>query len=366
MSYLTHPLFRPYALGPYLLPNRFVMAPMTRNRALPTGVPTPLMAEYYAQRASAGLIVAEAAAPAADGQTYPNIAGIFNESQREGWRLVVESLVAAGGRAFLQLQHGGRIGHPSTNGETPMAPTALALPTSIHTPKGKEASVIPREMTLQDIQQTIINFAEGAKRAVHAGFLGVELHAANGFLLHQFLAPNTNQRNDEYGGTPARRARFVIEVVDAVVAAVGSERVGVRISPHNPTNGIIESAADVDGLYPLLAKELAKRSLSYLHVAFADPTAAVWAKLRSNWSTTLIANPTHHGRFPEDGGLDAAVKVHAAGADLVSIGRPFLANPDLVQRYIQGAAINQPLPARYMYVGGAEGYTDYPLSGAEV
>lgn len=362
MNKTAHPLFAPYALGPNLLPNRFVMAPMTRNRARADGVPTSLMAEYYAQRASAGLIIAEAATPSLDGQTYPNIAGIYDDQQLDGWRLVLDQLTAAGGRAFLQLQHGGRIGHPSTNGKIPMAPSDQPLPTLIHTPKGKEPSVMPREMTLKDIAHTVDNFVRAAKRAVCAGFLGVELHAANGYLLHQFLAPNTNQRSDAYGGSPSRRARFVIEIVDAVVAAVGHDRVGIRISPYNPANGILEASTDVESLYPHLCRELAKRNLAYLHVAFADPDTAVWEDVRSAWSTTLIANPSNKGRFPKDGGLGAAIKLHAAGADLIAVGRPFLANPDLVERYSRGAAVNQPRPAQYMYVGGADGYTDYPLA----
>lgn len=361
MSSAAGPLFTPYTLGADELANRFVMAPMTRNRAGADGVPGALMAEYYAQRAGAGLIIAEAATPAHDGRTYPNIAAIYNDEQRDGWRGVVDAIGAAGGRAWLQVQHGGRVGHPATNGLQPMAPSPVPLDKPIHTPEGKQEPAVPREMSTEDIERTVRAFADAARRAIEAGFGGVEVHAANGYLLHQFLAPNSNVRTDAYGGDAAARIRFVLEVADAVIAEVGAERVGVRISPSNPTNGIVESDEDAAELYPLLARELATRGITYLHVAFADPAAPLWAELRTIWPATLIGNPALPAELPADGGLAAAETLRAAGADLIALGRPFLVNPDLVERLATGATMNEARPGAYMYVGGPEGYSDYPV-----
>lgn len=216
-------------------------------------------------------------------------------------------------------------------------------------------------MEQSDIDTTIADFAAAARRAVEAGFAGVEVHAANGYLLHQFLAPNTNRRTDSYGGTPTGRMRLVLEVVDAVIAQIGPDRVGVRISPGNTTNGIIESAQDIDALYPELISRLDERGLVYLHVAFADPVGGVWKRIRASWSRTLIGNPVLPVEgIPEDGGRAAGERMIEAGADLVALGRPFLANPDLVERIRTGAPVN-PVRERYlMYVGGATGYIDYP------
>ncbi|MDH6145305.1 2,4-dienoyl-CoA reductase-like NADH-dependent reductase (Old Yellow Enzyme family) [Kitasatospora sp. GP30] len=223
-------LFQPTTLGPLELPNRLVMAPMTRTRAGADGVPQPITATYYTQRASAGLIIAEASTPNAVGQTYANIPGIHTPSQVAGWRTVTEAVRAAGGRMFLQLQHGGRIGHPENSGLHPLAPSPIALPGTIHTPSGHQDTVVPGEMTAGQIRETVADFATAARNALAAGFAGVEVHAANGYLLHQFLARNTNHRTDEYGGPVANRIRFVVEVVRAVAAAIGPERVGLRVA----------------------------------------------------------------------------------------------------------------------------------------
>ncbi|MER7540988.1 alkene reductase, partial [Streptomyces sp. NPDC097704] len=231
-------LFEPTRLGTLHLPNRLVMAPMTRNRATTDGVPQPIMAAYYAQRASAGLIIAEASTPNAVGQTYPNITAIYNETHVAGWRRVTDSVHSAGGRMFLQLQHGGRVGHPDTSGLTPVAPSPVPLPETIHTPSGQQSAVAPREMTVDEIRATVADFAAAARNAIDAGFAGVEVHAANGYLLHQFLAQGTNHRTDAYGGPVAGRIRFVVEVVHAVADAIGPERVGVRIAPGLTVNGI--------------------------------------------------------------------------------------------------------------------------------
>ncbi|MEV5982654.1 alkene reductase [Streptomyces sp. NPDC052114] len=359
----TSPLLHPAHLGDLPLPNRLVMAPMTRNRASADGVPQPVMATYYAQRASAGLIVAEASTPNAVGQTYANITAMHNDAHVVGWRQVTDAVRAAGGRMFLQLQHGGRVGHPDNSGLTPVAPSPVPLPDTIHTPSGHQPAVEPREMTVEEIDATVADFAAAARRAIDAGFEGVEVHAANGYLLHQFLAKNTNRRTDAYGGPVAHRVRFVVEVVRAVADAIGPERVGVRIAPGLTVNGIEEG--DTDALYPELIdalKGIPGGPLAYLHVVFADPDSAFFRRIRASWPGTLVANPVlgWGGPLPADGGRHAGERLLAAGADLVSLGRAFLANPDLVERMRVGAPLNPLQDKGLMYVGGAAGYTDYP------
>lgn len=352
-------LFEAVALGPLTLPHRLVMAPLTRNRATPEGVPTPLMATYYAQRASAGLIIAEASTPDAVGQTYPNITAIHSPAHVAGWRRVTDAVRAEGGRMFLQIQHGGRAGHPGTSGLTPVAPSPVALPETIHTPAGRVPSVVPREMTGEDIASTLADFASAARNAIDAGFEGVEVHGANGYLLHQFLARGTNRRTDAYGGPVAHRIRFAVEVVEAVAAEIGPERVGLRVSPGNTVNGIEEG--DTEEIYPALLGALAESGLAYLHVGYADPEDPVFQRIRKDWPGTLIANPVlPKDRIPDDGGMAHAERLLAAGADVIALGRPFLANPDLVRRMRTGAPVNQVRDAYLMYVGGATGYTDYP------
>ncbi|ARZ66075.1 alkene reductase [Streptomyces sp. HU2014] len=353
-------LFEPTSLGALPLTNRLVMAPLTRNRAGADGVPQPIMATYYAQRASAGLIIAEAATPNAVGQTYPHIPAIHHEDHVAGWRRVTDAVRAAGGRMFLQLQHGGRVGHPDNSGLTPVAPSPVPLPETIHTPSGRKEAVVPREMTLDDIRSTVADFASAARNAVDAGFAGVEVHAANGHLLHQFMARNTNQRTDAYGGSVAGRIRFVVEVVQAVAEAVGPERVGLRISPGNTVNGIEEG--DTGSIYPALVEALADAGLAYLHLVWADPDQPLFQHIRKAWPGTLMANPMLPWAepLPADGGKHEGERLLAAGADLISLGRAFLANPDLVERLRAGAPLNQVRDQHMMYVGGETGYTDYP------
>ncbi|MEV7571428.1 alkene reductase [Streptomyces tanashiensis] len=353
-------LFESAGLGPLSLPNRLVMAPLTRNRAAEDGVPTPLMATYYAQRASAGLIIAEATTPNAVGQTYADIPALHTPDHVAGWRRVTDAVREAGGRMFVQLQHGGRVGHPDTSGLVPVAPSPVALPEEIHTAGGRRASVVPRELTVDEIRSTVADFAAAARRAVDAGFEGVEVHAANGYLIHQFLAKNTNLRTDTYGGTVAHRIRFAVEVVQAVADAIGPERVGVRISPGVEVNGIEEG--DTDSIYPALVAALADRGLAYLHVVFADPEQPLFQAIRKAWPGALIANPVlgWGGPLPADGGREAGERLLAAGADLISFGRGFLANPDLVERLRLGAPLNAVRDEYLMYTGGETGYTDYP------
>ncbi|MFE5397770.1 alkene reductase [Streptomyces sp. NPDC056568] len=351
-------LFASASLGPLALPNRLVMAPLTRNRAEADGTPTPLMATYYAQRASAGLIIAEAATPNAVGQTYPNITAVHGARHVAGWRRVTDAVRQAGGRMFLQLQHGGRVGHPATSGLTPVAPSPVPLPETIFTPEGHRPSAVPREMTGEDVRATVSDFARAARNALDAGFEGVEVHSANGHLLHQFLAANTNRRTDGYGGSLAGRIRFTTEVTEAVAAEIGAERVGLRVSPGNTVNGIAEGGTEE--IYPALAERLGGLGLAYLHLAYADPHAPVFRSVRAGWPGVLIANPVLDGTPSADSVHRASARLLEAGADLIALGRPFLANPDLVRRLRLGAPLN-PVRDRYlMYVGGATGYTDYP------
>lgn len=357
----TTALFTPAALGPLTLPNRLVMAPLTRNRAEADGTPTPLMATYYAQRAAAGLIVAEAATPNAVGQTYPNITAVHSARHVAGWRRVTDAVREAGGRMFLQLQHGGRVGHPATSGLTPVAPSPVPLPETIFTPQGHRPAVVPREMSEEDIGTTVADFARAARNALDAGFEGVEVHSANGHLLHQFLAANTNRRTDGYGGSVAARIRFTAEVVEAVAAEIGAERVGLRVSPGNTVNGMAEG--ETEEIYPALAERLGALGLAYLHLVYADPDAPVFRKIRAGWPGVLIANPVLGEELSTGAVRRASERLLAAGADLIALGRPFLANPDLVERLRLGAPLNPVRDRYFMYVGGATGYTDYPALG---
>ncbi|PSJ28824.1 alkene reductase [Streptosporangium nondiastaticum] len=357
-------LFTPFRLGPLHLPNRLVMAPLTRNRAGADGVPEPIMATHYAQRASAGLIIAEGTTPNAVGQTYANIPAIHRPEHVTGWRRVTDAVGAAGGRMFLQLQHGGRVGHPDNSGLVPVAPSPVALPETIRTPAGRRPSVVPREMTADDIRSTVADFAQAARNAVAAGFAGVEVHAANGMLLHQFMAQNTNHRTDAYGGPVGNRVRFAAEVTRAVADAIGPERVGLRISPANTVNGIDEG--DTHRIYPALLAAVGDLGLAYLHVLFADPDQPLYRRIRDDWSGVLMANPDlrRSPALPADGGRSAGERLLDSGAGLISLGRAFIANPDLVERLRAGAPLNEVREQYWMYVGGETGYNDYPVLGA--
>lgn len=371
---MTHPqqvppasrLFETARLGGLELPSRMVMAPLTRNRAAADGVPGELMATHYAQRASAGLIIAEGTTPNPVGQTYPHIPGIHSAAQIAGWRRVTDAVHAAGGgrRMFLQLQHGGRVGHPDTSGHLSLAPSAVRFPETLHTPTGLQHTVAPRAMTEHDIGSTIADFADAARNAVRAGFAGVEVHSANGHLLHQFLAQNTNRRTDAWGGPVEQRIRFTVEVVRAVVEAVGRERVGVRISPGQGVNSIVEG--DTDAIYSALVPALAEVGPVYLHLVYADPDAPLYQAVRKAWPGTLIANPVlTREEVIADGGSRQGERLLARGADLIALGRGFLANPDLVERLRTGAPLNELRPEFLMHVHGVEGYNDYPVLTAE-
>ncbi|GAA2293367.1 alkene reductase [Glycomyces scopariae] len=356
-------LFEPTRIGSLELANRMVMAPMTRNRATFAGVPLPLMAEYYGQRATAGLIIGEASTPSPVGFTYPEIAGLYGEEQVEGWRAVADAVHAGGGRLFLQIEHGGRIGHPDNNpgGHLPMAPSPVRLPGGLHTPTGHQEAPVPVEMSEADIKGTVAEFAAAARNALRAGADGVEVHAANGYLLNQFLSRSSNLRTDGYGGSVANRIRFVVEVVEAVVAEVGAERTGLRISPWNTGNGI--DVSDSGEVFPALLDAVSHSGLAYLHIGRALPGEALFGELRRRWAGPLVANPElgEELPIPADGGLSKGVELLEAGADLIAFGRAFLANPDLVARYRSGAALTPVREDRSMYGRGPEAYTDYPF-----
>lgn len=351
------PLLRPYRNGALDLPNRIVMAPMTRGRADDSsGVVNPLTKDYYAQRASAGLIVTEGIYPNILGKGGPGIPGLVDNAQVAGWREVTDAVHAAGGRIFAQLWHVGRMTHPLTlpGGATPLAPSAERIVhAKIFTSQGLMDHVVPRAMTTAEVDATIEDFATEARNAIAAGFDGVEVHGANGYLIQQFLAENTNQRTDRYGGSLNNRLRLAVDIVTAVAAEVGAQRVGLRISPDNPENEIAEQ--DPQGTYRTLLGTLDPLGLAYLHIVERGEYAAL-ADLRPRWSSTLIAN--FNGSSPTT--RDQGEEVLDTGlADLFSFGRAFIANPDLPARFASGAPVDD-YTRELVYGGGAEGYTDYP------
>ena len=348
-------LFTPIQLGPLELPNRMVMAPMTRNRC-PKTVPTDLTAEYYRQRATAGLIITEGAQVSDQGIGYPATPGIHTPEQVEGWRKVTDAVHAAGGRIFVQLWHCGRISHPDFHsGEPPVAPSAIRPAGQAFTFEGPKDFVTPRALETDEIPGIVDQYRHAAACAMRAGFDGVEIHAANGYLIDQFLRDRTNHRTDAYGGSIENRIRLLAEVAEAVCAEIGADRVGVRISPVNRFNDIEDS--DPQALFNRVAERLGGIGVVYLHVVevsmAGEPNASVdFTELRRRFPGAYMAN----GGYTK-ARADAAI---AEGrADLVSFGVPFLANPDLVRRFKLDAPLNEPNPDTF-YGGGAEGYTDYP------
>jgi N-ethylmaleimide reductase len=351
--------FEPVRIGRHTARNRVVMAPMTRSRAYGAGgSPTELMATYYAQRAGAGLIVTEGTQPSPIGQGYLNTPGLHSPEQIAGWKVVTDAVHAAGGLIFAQLMHTGRIGHPSLNqlGATPVGASPVRAEGTVFTLDGPADLVTPEPLDDKGIQQTVEDFAAAARNAVEAGFDGVELHGANGYLLHQFLASGTNRRDDEWGGDPLRRVRFPVAVIEAVAAAIGADRVGLRISPSNPYNDIVED--DHRETYPALLSAIDHLGLAYLHVA-EGPDTDFTPHLRQRWSGTLILNPFTPGGYT---GPDALRHVESGAGDLVSFGALFLANPDLPDRLRTGAELNRPDYSK-AYGGDHTGYTDYPTLG---
>ncbi len=348
-------LFSHHPLGSLDLKNRVVMAPMTRCRAI-DNIPTPVMADYYAQRASAGLIVTEGIAPSPNGLGYPRIPGLFSAEQIDGWQRVTEAVHAADGRIFAQLMHTGRIGHPVNMPDSAeiVAPSAITAAGEMFTDtQGMQPHPEPRAMTEEDIRQAIGEFVAAARNAVEAGFDGVELHAANGYLLEQFVNPNVNTRTDSWGGSVENRARFVVEVARAVADEIGAERVGIRLSPHSTFN----DHAAYDGVaeqYGWLAREIGAVGLVYVHLVLGQeglPDETLQA-IREGYSGTLMVNTG----FDRDGAENV---IGRGDADLVSFGVPFIANPDLVERMRGDVELSAPQPDLF-YAPGPEGYTDYP------
>jgi N-ethylmaleimide reductase len=352
-------LYSKTSLGPLALQNHLVMSPMTRSRAT-DNIPNSLMKEYYAQRGEAGLIITEGTSPSPNGLGYPRIPGIFSPDQVKGWRSVTDAVHDKGAKIFIQLMHCGRIAHPLNlpEGTRVLAPSAVAADGEMYTDaEGLKPHPVPQAMSGEDIASAIAEFARAAENAVAAGFDGVELHGANGYLLEQFIRPNTNQRDDGYGGSMENRARFVLEVAEAVIGAIGRDRVGIRLSPYGVFNDMpLYDRMEED--YTYLAQQLNSRGLVYIHLvdhsAMGAPPVpdAIKATFRELFKRTLILS----------GGYDAqrAENDLAAGkCDLVAVGRPFIANPDLVTRWKTGAAVNEPDSATF-YTPGPKGYTDYP------
>lgn len=350
-------LFDPVRVGAMLAPNRLVMAPLTRNRAGSGMVPTELAARYYAQRASAGFIVAEGTQPSAVGQGYLNTPGLHTDEQEEGWRQVARAVHAAGGRIVVQLMHTGRIGHPDNkDGLESVAPSAIAAPGTIVTASGDQPMATPRALAKDELPGIVEEFVTAAERARRAGLDGVEVHSANGYLLHQFLGASSNTRDDEYGATPEDRARLTTEVVTAVAEAIGADRVGVRISPAHNIQGVMETdPEETRRTYTTLVDAISGLGLAYLSI-LADPSAALTTDLRARFDGTVVLNS---GFAEMTTRRDAEAMIESGAADLVAVGRPFLANPDLPTRWLTDAELNEPDPSTF-YGGGAHGYTDYP------
>ena len=346
-------IWTPARLGEIELANRLVMAPMTRSRALPNGVPGPLAAEYYSQRAAVGLIVSEGTQPSDDGQGYALTPGVYTDAHVAGWKKITDAVHEKGSRIFVQLMHVGRLSHPDNtpHHRQALAPSAIAPNEKIFTLTGLQTVPEPRAMTAQDIRQTIADFANAAKRAVEAGADGVEIHGANGYLVQQFIAPNANQRADEYGGSVENRARFAIETARAVADAIGANRTGIRISPHATLGGLQEGPEGPD-LYRYLVGELDRAKLAYLHVMQLGDEALL-GDLRKLWHQSLIVN--RPGRAVEDIGADVA----KGNADLESFGQLVLCNPDFVERVRNGQPMNTADRSTF-YGGGEKGYIDYP------
>ena len=355
-------LFDPTTLGKLTLQNHIVMAPMTRSRAAEGGVPGTLQAEYYAQRASAGLIITEGTSPSPNGTGYPRIPGIWSAAQVAGWKIVTDAVHARGGRIFVQLMHTGRVGHPLNlpAGAEVLAPSAVVAPGEMYTDaKGMQPHPVPRVMTDAEVRSAIQEHVTASKNAIAAGFDGVELHGANGYLLEQFLSPDTNRRTDAWGGSVEKRLTFMLEVARQVAAAIGGDRVGIRLSPHGVNAGMI-AYPEIDETYRKLVPALVATGIQYVHLVDHSPMGApqvpaeLKLALRKAWPRTFILA----GGFQRD---TAEAALQEGRADLIAFGRPFLSNPDLVIRLKKGLDLAAPDFATF-YTPGPKGYTDYPVA----
>lgn len=349
-------LFTPVKLGALALPNRILMAPLTRGRTEVDHIPTALMAEYYAQRASGGLIIAEATMAMEGCSAFWKEPGIYSDAQIEGWKTVTDAVHAKGGRIVLQIWHGGRACHPVlNNGKVPVSASAIAIEDEVHTPEGKLPYTEPRALSLEEIPEIIQGFKQAAINAKQAGFDGVEVHGANGYLLDQFLRDGSNQRTDNYGGSLENRARLLLEVLSAVGDVWGNDRVGLRISPVNSFNSMIDS--DPVALTKWLCEKLNDYHLAYLHVMRSDFFGVQKDDVLS------AAEQAYQGNLIGNMGYDAAeaeAEIAKGALAAVAFGVSYLANPDLPERIKAGAELNQPDPDTF-YTSGAKGYTDYPF-----
>lgn len=348
-------LFNPLQTGSVSLANRILMAPLTRARADAGHMPNALMAEYYSQRATAGLIVTECTMVAENTSAFYAEPGIYNAEQINAWKQVTEAVHAKGGKIFMQIWHAGRAAVPAfNNGVENVGPSAIAIDSEVHTPNGKIPNAVPRELRLDEIPALVAAYAQGAKNAIAAGFDGVEVHGANGYLIDEFLRDSANQRTDSYGGSIENRARFLFEVLTAVSAAIGSDKVGLRLSPINSYNSMKDS--DPLALISYLTTRLNEFNLAYLHVMRSDffqaQTGDVLTIARTNYKGVLIGNMGYNAD-------EATQALSNNTLDAVAFGTSFLANPDLPARIKQGAALNAPDAATF-YTPGAKGYTDYP------
>ncbi|QIK84405.1 alkene reductase [Sanguibacter sp. HDW7] len=357
---MTSAAFKSLDLAGTTLRNRIVMSPMTRSRAYGAGqTPTDLMATYYGQRASAGLIITEGTQPSVVGQGYPDTPGLHSPEQVEAWKLVTSTVHAQGGAIFAQLMHTGRVGDPDLlpGDMTPVGPSAVRPAGQIYTHAGMKDHPTPHALTEDEIAATIADFAAAARNAIAAGFDGVEIHGANGYLVHQFLATNANQRTDGWGGSVVGRTRFAVEVVRAVAAEVGAERTGIRLSPGTTLGDIAEE--NLEETYVSLIERLAPLDLAYVHVMEAPGRRDLTLRICQEWPNTLILNPA---TAPEPTGPDALALIEDGTADLISFGALFLANPDLPARLAAGGPFNTPDRAT-SFGGDHHGYTDYPTLG---
>ncbi len=348
-------LFESLKVGAITLPNRILMAPLTRCRADENHVPSDLMATYYAQRASAGLIIAEATMVIEGNSAFWKEPGIYSQEQIAGWKKVTDAVHEKGGLIFLQIWHGGRACHPLLNhGAQPVAPSAMAINSEVLTPEGMQPYVVPRELSLDELSEIVSGFKKAAENAKLAGFDGVEVHGANGYLLDEFLRDGSNKRTDEYGGSVENRARLMFEVLQAACDVWGSNRVGLRISPLNSFNSMVDS--DPIALSTWLAKRLNDFDLAYLHVMrsdfFQQQSGDVLTPIRQNYKGVLISNMGYDAK-------EAEKAIAAEQLDAVSFGVSFIANPDLPVRIKTGADLNAPNPEAF-YFGSEAGYTDYP------
>lgn len=352
-------LFSPVTFGSIDLSNRLVMAPMTRGRAGDHGIPGDLVVEYYRQRASAGLIVTEGTYPGAAARAYVGQPGMVTVEQREAWRRVAEAVHSEGGRIVMQLMHGGRVAHPTLNGgRLPVAPSPLAVAGDTYTAAGKVSYVVPRPLKSSEILSVIDEHVQAARAAVEVGFDGVEIHAANGYLLHEFLSSSSNVRTDDYGGTPGNRTRFAAELVEAVADAVGGGRVGVRISPSHAIHDVVEnSAEDVRRTYLTLVRKFVPFDLAYLSILHSAPEGVLVQSIRREFSGPVMIN----SGFSRVTSHEEAKDYIAGGiANAVAVGRPFAANPDLVHRWRERQPVVNDFDPRSSYGTTAVGYTDYP------